>query len=79
MNSTGCGLLLLAFLAVVVGFVPFLAWTNYVMALPLAIISAGIFASHARKQSSQNADRAFFWIALGLMVLVIGRLVMMQG
>lgn len=79
MNSTGCSFLLLAVLAVLVGFVPFLVWTNYVMALPLALISLGMFTVQAKKQSAQAADYTFFWIALGLLIIVIGRLVMVQA
>lgn len=78
MSSTGCGFLLLTFLALLVGFVPFLAWTNFVMALPLAIISLGIYAGAARKRRTQPADLALFWIALGLAAIVIGRLVIIQ-
>ena len=79
MNSTGCGFLLLAFLAVVMGFVPFLVWTNYVVALPLAIISTGIFAVQARKKHVQPADRMFFWIALGFLALIVVRLVVFEA
>lgn len=79
MGSTGCGFLLLAFLAVLVGFVPFLEWTNYVVALPLALIAAGMFASSARKRTAQPADHTFLWVSAGWMILVIGRLWMLQA
>lgn len=79
MGSTGCGFLLLAFLAAIVGFVPFLEWTNYVIALPMALIAVGMFAAAMRKHTAQPADRTFFWVSATWLVLVIGRLMMIQS
>lgn len=77
MNSTGCGFLLLASLTLLVGFVPFLAWTNLVIALPLAIVGVISTAATARKPTAQAADTSLFWIALGLVALIIVRMVML--
>jgi len=76
-TTTGCGFLILAALALLAGLIPFLAWTNLVITLPLAIIGTLATATHARKPAAQPADRAMLWLALGFTALVLFRLVMM--
>lgn len=75
MNPTGCGFLLLSSLALLVGLVPFLAWTNIVIALPLALIALLSAGSSARKPAAQPADKAVFWIALALIAMIVARTV----
>ena len=75
MNSTGCGFLLLASLALLVSLVPFLAWTNLAIALPLALIALVTAANNARRPAAQPADRTLFWIALALVAAVVARTV----
>ncbi len=77
MSTTGCGFLFLAVLALLAGLVPFLAWTNLVVTLPLAVIGTIAIARRARKPAAQAADRAMVWIALGFTGVVLLRLVMM--
>lgn len=75
MNSTGCGFLVLASLALLAGLVPFLAWTNLVIALPLGIVGMVAAASNARKPSAHEADKAVFWISLALIAVIVMRTV----
>ncbi len=75
MNSTGCGFLLLASLALLVGLVPFLAWTTLVVALPLALIALISATTNARKPAAQPVDRTVFWITLALVAVVVARIV----
>lgn len=77
MSTTGCGFLVLAALALLAGMIPFLAWTNLVVTLPLAVVGTIAIAGHARKPAAQPADRAMVWIALGFTGVVLFRLVMM--
>lgn len=75
MNSTGCGFLVLASLALLIGLVPFLAWTNLVIALPLGLIGMVAAATSARKPAAQGTDKAMFWVALALIAVIILRTV----
>ncbi len=73
MNSTGCGFLLLASLALLVSLVPFLAWTNLVIALPMALVAFFTAANQARRPAAQPVDKTVFWIVLALIALIVVR------
>lgn len=77
MNTMGCSTLLMAGVALMVGFIPILTWINLVVALPLALIAAVISGLDARKNHSQQADKAMFWISVGLAAVILLRTVMM--
>lgn len=77
LSTTGCGFLFLAALALLAGMIPFLAWTNLVITLPLAVIGTIAIAGHARKPAAQPADRALLWLSIGFTGVVLFRLVMM--
>ena len=77
MSSTGCGFLFFAALALVMGMIPILAWTNLVITLPLALIGAISTASHARRPAAQSADKVIFLLALGLIAVIAFRVVVM--
>lgn len=73
-NSMGCSFLLMAAVALMVGFIPILNWITLFVALPMAaaaVISAGLTA---RKPTAQSADTASFWFAIGLTAAIIFRL-----
>lgn len=74
MNTMGCSFLLMAAVALVVGFIPILTWINLFVALPLAavgMVSAGLIA---RKSTAQPADKTMFWIALALTATILLRM-----
>ena len=74
MNTMGCSFLLMAAIALIVGFIPILTWINLFVALPLAavgMISAGLIA---RKSTAQPADKTMFWIALALTATILLRM-----
>lgn len=77
MSTTGCGFLFLAALALLAGMIPFLAWTNLVITLPLALVGTVATAIHARKPSAQRADKAALSLALVFLAVVLFRLAMM--
>lgn len=77
MSTTGCGFLVLATLALFAGLIPFLAWTNLVITLPLAVIGTLVTISHARKAGAQPADKAILWLALGLIAVILFRVVVL--
>lgn len=77
MNTMGCSVLLMAATALVVGFIPILTWINVLVALPLALIAAIISGLDARKNHAQQADRAIFWISVGLAATILFRTVML--
>lgn len=74
MNTMGCSFLLMAAVALVVGFIPILTWINLFVALPLAavgMVSAGLIA---RKSTAQPADKTMFWIAIALTATILLRM-----
>ena len=77
MNNVGLSILLMAAAALVVGFIPILTWINIFVALPLALIAAVISGLDARKNHSQPADKAFFWISLGVAATILLRTVVL--
>jgi hypothetical protein len=77
LSTTGCGFLFLAALALLAGMIPFLAWTNLVITLPLAIVGTVATATHARKPAAQPTDRVAFSLALVFLAVVLFRLVIM--
>ena len=75
MNTMGCSFLLMAAVALVVGFIPILTWINLFVALPLAavgMVSAGLIA---RKSTAQPADKTMFRIAIALTATILLRMV----
>ena len=79
MSTMGCGVLILALASVVVGFVPFLAWTNLIIAAPLAGIATIMAARAALKRTAQSADKAALGVALLLAGIVSLRLVQLYA
>lgn len=77
MNTMGCSILLMAAAALVVGFIPILTWINVLVALPLALIAAVISGLGARKNHAQQADKAMFWLSVGLAAVIVLRTVML--
>lgn len=74
MSTMGCSVILLAAIALVVGFIPILTWINLVVALPLALVGAVMAGLHARKPNAQPADKAIFWIAVGIGATIVARM-----
>lgn len=74
MNTMGCSTLLMAAVALMVGFIPILTWITIVVALPLALIAAVISGLDARKIHAQQADKAMFWLSLGLAAVILLRM-----
>lgn len=79
MSTMGCGVLILALASVVVGFVPFLAWTNLIIAAPLAGIATIMATRAALKRTAQSADKAALAVALVLAGVVSLRLVQLYA
>lgn len=77
MNNVGCSFLLMAAVALVVGFIPILTWINLFVALPLAAVGTVSAGITARKSTSQSADKTMFWIALALTATILLRLVIL--
>lgn len=75
MSTMGCSVVLLAALALVVGFIPILTWINLFVALPLALAAVVMSGMQARKSSAQSADKTIFWIAVGIGATIIVRIV----
>lgn len=75
MNTMGCSLLVLGAAAFLVGFIPILGWINLVVVLPLALLGTISAGRAARKPEAQPADTTVFWIAVGLLLVVILRLI----
>lgn len=74
MSSTGCGFLLLAIIALFAGMIPFLAWTNLVVTLPLALIALVSTGAQAIKPNAQPADKAMLGISVLFVVIVAARM-----
>lgn len=72
-NTMGTSLLLMAAAALMVGFIPILTWINLFIALPLAAIGTISTGITARKPIAQPADKALFWIGLGLAATILLR------
>ena len=77
MNTMGCSVLLMAAAALVVGFIPILTWINVLVALPLALVAAVISGLDARKNHAQQADKAMFWLSVGLAAVILLRTVIL--
>ncbi len=69
-NTMGISFLLLAAVALMVGFIPILTWINLLIALPLATIGTVSSAQVARKAGAQSADKALFWLGLSLTAII---------
>lgn len=77
MSTMGCSVVLLAALALVVGFIPILTWINLFVALPLALVAVAMSGTQARKSSAQSADRAIFWITIAIGATIVARIVVL--
>lgn len=75
MNTMGCSFLILAAVALIVGFIPILNWITLFIALPLSLMGAFASGNIARRHSAQPADKAIFWMAIALAATIIFRMV----
>lgn len=75
MNTMGCSMLILGAAAFLVGFIPILSWINVIIVLPLVLLGTISAGRAARSPEAQPADTAIFWVAVGLLLVVILRLV----
>lgn len=76
-NNMGCSFLLMAAVALGVGFIPILNWITLFIALPLALLAATISGLEARKNHSQQADKTFFWISIAMAATILLRTVVL--
>lgn len=74
LNTMGCSFLILAGVALVVGFIPILTWITVFVALPLSLMGAVASGNIARRHSAQPADKAIFWIAIAVAATIIFRI-----
>lgn len=77
MNSVGCGLLLMTVASLLVGFVPFMTWINWILTLPLALIAAIVTLRTYHRYGYQPADGAALGLACAMAIGVVVRMALL--
>lgn len=76
-TGSGCSMLFLAAVALVVGFIPILNWITLFVALPLSLIGMATSGNAARQPRAQQADKATLWLAVALTATIVIRMGML--